>query len=86
MLRIQSRNGEYRLWFSSVPETKVNSQDHQFPKPSFYEQHGGSPGSSAGHVLMVKACANEHVRALGLSVISAAPEAETEGPDVVGPE
>lgn len=67
-----------RLW--QIP------QDHQFPKPSLYEQYGGSLGSSAGHVLMVRACANEPVRAIDLSVISAAPEAEAEGPDVVGPE
>lgn len=67
-----------RLW--QIP------QDHQFPNPSLYEQYGGSLGSSAGHVLMVRACANEPVRAIDLSVISAAPEAEAEGPDVVGPE
>ena len=81
---MQSINGKYRLWYSSLPETMANSQDHQFPKPRLYEQHGGSPGSSAGCVLMVRACANKPVLDVDLSVISAAPEAEAEGPDVVG--
>lgn len=83
---MQSRNGKYRLWFSSVPETMANSQDHQFPKPGLYEQHGGSRGSSAGCVLMVRACANEPVPDVDLSVISATPEAEAEGPDVIARE
>lgn len=74
--------------FLLYPRLRQIPQDHQFPKPSLYEQHGDSPDSSVGRVLIVRvrACANEPLRAIDLPVISAAPEAEAEGPDVVGPE